>query len=247
MTLRTVTTPYDPQTTAEIQAAVATKIGRAYSGWDTVFQTEVNRIIDNSGEYITKRFGHEPWMLHELSLSLAASTATLTLAAAARQVMTIVETYDGTTRLVTPTTKREYLLAWGAGATSHPWSQQSQPYWFLDGMDDSNPPLQQWKRVPTPDKAITATALVRPYLTLRSTTGDTQYTHLPAHAAAALMEYVYEKVLMFMGDYEQAAQHKRSMEDEIAANLIADAPEGAWETAREVGYPSWAHTEMGGP
>jgi len=244
VTLRTIDTPFDPETNAELQAKIGTYLGTTWANLPTVLQTEYQRIIDASAEYLSKRFGHEPWMIHEEDLALAADTATLTLAAECRHVLTLIETYDGKTRTVQPTTKREWMLAWGTGADSHPWSTQTRPYWFFDGMDDSNPPLQQWKRVPTPDKAITGTALYRPYLTLRGSSGDTQYSHIPANAAMAQEDYILARVEKQAKNFDKAGVHKQFMEDEISAIQVADNPEGAWETAREVEAPGWVGQEM---
>ena len=249
MTPRTITSPYDPQTQAEMRAWIGTALGQTYANMDTALQTEVDRIIDASGEYITKTMRHEPWALHEIaSQTLASGTATVTLAAAVRHVVVINETYDSITRNVRPSSKMEYMQAWGDGSTTHPWAtSQSSPRWFFDGMDDSNPPLQQWKRVPTPDKAITYTVLARPYMTLMGTTGDTQYTHLPANAAQALKDYCMEKVAILQRDWEGATFFKRSLEDEIAVNNIGDNPEGAWEGARLMQVPEDYLIEMDGP
>lgn len=247
MTLRTVTSPYDPQTLSEIRDQIAAYKGIAWANLSTTIQTVYGRIIDASADYISKRFGHEPWATLEESLSLASGTAVLSLSAAARTVIVIIETYSGQTRTVNPTTKREYMLAWGSGATSHPWSLQTEPRWMFDGMTNDNPPRQQWKRIPTPDAAITGTALCRPYFTARGTTGDTQYVHLPATAEVAMMDYILEKIEKYDRNWQAMAAHKASLEDELRATQGVDDPEGAIETAREVNYPDWAWTEMEGP
>lgn len=248
MTLRTVTSPYDLQTLGEIRDQLGTYLGTAWANIPTAAQTVYGRIIDASADYLSKRFGHEPWCTAEESLSLAADVAILSLSAKTRHVITIIETYDSKTRVVTPTTKREWRLAWGrGGASSHPWDDQTVPHWFFDGMTDDNPPRQQWKRAPTPDKAITGTADVRPYFTLVGTTGDTQYTHLPATAATALMDYVFEKVEKFGRNWDAMAAHKASFEDELAATEMSDNPEGGIEAGRLVEPPESFNMEMGGP
>lgn len=245
MTLRTITSPYDQHTLAELQAHIGTYLGTAWASLSSAAQTAYQRIIDSSAEYLTKRFAHEPWMMHELSLSLASGTAILTLGAACRHVVRIIETYSGDTRVITPTTKAEFYEAWGTdGASAHPWSTQTTPRWFLDGMTGDNPPQQQWKRVPTPDAAITGTALVRPYLTLLSGSGDASYTHIPANAATALTDYILHRVELYRKNWEPATAHKGALEDEIATLNIADNPDGAYEATRSVEVPGWFSREM---
>lgn len=245
MTLRTITSPYDQHTLAELQAHIGTYIGTAWASLASATQTAYQRIIDSGAEYLTKRFGHEPWMMHELSLSLASGTAVLSLGAACRHVVRIIEVYDGKTRNARPTTKAEYLEAWGTeGVTEHPWNTQTQARWFLDGMTDDNPPQQQWKRVPTPDKAITGTAMVRPYLTLLTGSGDASYTHIPANAATALTDYILQRVELYRQNFQSAQAHKGALEDEIATLNISDNIDGAFEATRFVETPSWVSREM---
>ncbi len=92
MTLRTITSPYNPLTQALMRGYIGTALGQLYASMDSVLQTEVDRIIDASAEYVTKRFGHEPWTMHEIaSATLASGTAVAEFAAAVRQVITIIE------------------------------------------------------------------------------------------------------------------------------------------------------------
>ncbi len=247
MTLRTITSPYDNETLTEIRNRVATKIGIAYANWDPNFATAVNRYIDASAEYLAERFPDAWWLMQEESLSLASGTATLSLSSAARSVIIIIETYDGSTRTVKPATKRGFYEAWGAGATTHPWNSQTEPHWLIDGVTSDNPPKIQLKRVPTPDAAVTGTALCRPYMTLRDTTGDASYTHIPANAAEALFEYVMSKVHAYRSEYDKAQFHKGALEDEIRTLQIGNDPEGGMEAARIVDAPDDFYSEMAGP
>jgi len=244
MTLRTITSPYDLQTLAEIRGTVAVQIGRAYDDWDTTFQTEVNRIIDGSFEYLIKRFGHEPWFQIEDSLSLASGTAILTLSASVRHVILITETYESTTRVADMTTKRDWMMQWGHGFDTHPWSTQEDPHWFYDGMTGDNPPQQQWKRVPTPNQTVTGTALCRPYLTLLGTTGDTQYTHVPANAATAATDYILYRVSKLKQNWEAMQVHKAAMEDEMNALDVADNPDEGHEGPVTIDLPTVFKKEM---
>lgn len=246
MTQRTITSPYDPETLAEIQARIAAHLNVSSwsAGLSSAHQTSFQRIIDASADYLVRRYGHEPWMLHELSVSLAANTATAEIDYLVRQLVLINETYSSTTRVATPTTKREYMLAWGSGATTHPWNTQTEPRWYYDGMSADNPPKQRWTRVPTPDKAVTAAFLVRPYMTLLSTSGDQTYTHIPAEHAEQLFHWILYKVSLENKSYDEAQIQKAAMEDEMQATLVNSAPEGAVETAREVGVPDFIWREM---
>lgn len=246
MTLRTIGSPFDPETLSELQAKIGTYKGVLWARMSSAQQAAYQRIIDASAEYLTKRFGHEPWMQHEEALSLSSGTSTFSLSAAARHVITIVETYAGRTRLAGVTTKQEWLKAWGSGAATHPWSAQETPYYFFDGMTADNPPRQQWKRVPTPDAAVTGTILVRPYLTLREAGGDSdkENTHIPANAAQAQADYILYRVDKHDKNFESSAFHKQAMEDEISAIQVADNPEGGIEAPRQVDVPAYVYREM---
>lgn len=244
MTLRSVTTPYDPKTYAEYQGKIAALIGVPVASWSTAAATEFNRSIEDAHERVTKKYGHEPWTQQELSGSLASGTATVVMPAYVRTLIEITETYGGVTRIGRKTTKRDYFAAWNSGATSHPWNSQQTPYWFFDGPSDDSPPRAQWKRVPTPDAAITYSILLRPYLSL---VGTDSYGHIPAFATAAIDDFVCFRVLMILGMTERAAMFKSSFEDEMNENTKNDTPDGAWEAAREIEAPTWVFSEMGGP
>lgn len=243
MTLRTITSPYDSLTISEIQAEIGTYVGIAWADLDSSFQTVASRIIDASAEYLAKRFGNQPWMMHEESISLANGVATLTLSAAARHIMRLYETYDGTTRLVTPATKKDYFDAWGSGATTHPWNLQTDPHWIIDGMTSDNPPQIQLKRFPTPAATLTGSALVRPYMTLRADSGDQTYTHIPPDAQTAQMDWILARIDKHRKEWEGASAHKQWMEDEIRTQEVNDTEEG-WEAPTVIGEPGWTHSEM---
>lgn len=244
MTLRTATTTLDPLTLAEWRNTIATWLGISYANIDTSAQTELNRMIDEAHEYISQRFGHEPWTMREKSLSLASGTGTLSMDADVRHVILITETYSGSTREAILTTKADYLAAWGEGFDTHPWNGQTEARWFFDGMTSDNPPQQQWRRVPTPDGAVTGTALVRPYFTLLGTTGDTQYTELPPHAVSALREHLRALWALFERNYEAYGIHRQAREEQLAAMAQSDNPAGAVEQPIEITTPSVFRKEM---
>jgi len=245
MTLRTVTTALDPLTLTEWRSTLAAWIGETYSGLAATAKTELNRYIDEAHEYITERWGHEPWTQREASLSLASDVAVLALAVDVRQVILITEVYNSDTRVADLTTKRDWMMAWGTGGfTSHPWSTQEEPHWFFDGMDDSNPPKQQWKRVPTPDAAVTGTVLFHPYFTLLTGSGDAQYSELPPHAVAPLRETIRLKWARFTRDTEGIQLATQAREDELAAVDVADNPKEGHEGPITIDLPNVFKSEM---
>lgn len=244
MTLRTISTPLDPLTLTEWRDTVAGWCGVAYANIDSAAQTELNRYIEEAHDYISKRFGHEPWTMQEWSVSLASGTATFTLDAAVRTVMTITESNGTTTRVVQPATKREYLEAWGSGAQTHPWNSQTDPHYLFDGVDNSDPPVQQWKRVPTPDTALTITVLGRPYFGLIA---SENYTHLPAGVTKELRHHIRAEWAAYKSDYDKAEREMRLAEHYISATQVNDIPEGGVEAARVVDTPDDFYREMGGP
>jgi len=241
--IRTITSPYDPQTLTELQTFIATYVKTAWASLDSNLQTIYQRFIDDGFEYLTKRFGHEPWMQHRESFSLASGTAEFSPSVACRLVMRLTETYDSNTRLVRIATWKDYDEAWGAGAASHPWNSQTAPVYVYAGMSTDNPPKQRWLRFPTPDAAVTGSVLCRPYLTLIGSSGDQTYTHMPPNAAVALTDYVKMRVNHFNKNYEAAAMDKQILEDEIHVNY-EDNQLGAAELPFEVGTPSWVDGEM---
>jgi len=244
MANRTITTPFDPETQAELRLNIALHRGySAFSDFDSNIQTVYDRIIDSSAEYLSQRFGHEPWMLLQVSISLAADANNYTFPATCRQVVEIIDTYDGKTTKARMASLRMWMEQW-AGQDSHPWDNQREPYWFFESMSDDNPPQQVWRRVPTPDQAVTGTALVRPYLTLRGTTGDNLYTHIPANAAMAQMDYIKSQVDLHSKDFEGFQAHKASMEDHIAALNVADNPDRGHEGPIHVQLPGQFVSEM---
>ena len=245
MTLLTVTSPYDPLTLTEIRNEIAVEIGLPYASWDPTLQTSINRVIDSSAEFVVKTMGYPEWAIHEESISLAANVAVLSLSAVARHVVTIQEVYDGVTRTVNPTTKKDYLERYGsAGGTSDPWNDQAAPKWFQDGRTGDAPPQIQLKRAPTPAKALTGTALVRPLLTIRSTVADdTEYGHMPAEAQEMMMSYIKRKVALIRKDYEAAGAWGGDMALEQRALEIAETTEG-WEAPSTIDYPNFVDREM---
>lgn len=244
MAIRTVTSPYDHNTLAELQAMIAQYIGRSWSSLDSAAQTVYQRFIDESFEHLTKKFGHEPWMQHRESFSLAASVNEFSPSLVCRVVMRLTETYSGQTRLARIATWKDYDEAWGTGADSHPWNDQTDPVYVYGGMSTDNPPKQRWLRYPTPDAAVTGSVLCRPYLTLIGSSGDQQYTHIPPAAAAALTDLILFKIDKFTKNFTSAQMHKAAAEEEIALNNAHDNPIGAAELPVEIGEPSWVNSEI---
>jgi hypothetical protein len=244
MAIRTIGTPYDHNTLAELQTFIGQYLGVAWSSLATDAQTTYQRFIDESFEHLTKKFGHEPWMQHRESFSLAASVNEFSPSLACRLVMRLTETYGGQTRLVRIATWKDYDEAWGTGADSHPWNQQESPIYLYAGMDTSNPPKQRWLRYPTPDAEVTGSVLCRPYLTLIGSSGDQQYTHIPPAGASALHDLILYKIEKFTKNFAAASVHKSSAEEEIALTNQTDNPIGAAELPVEIGEPSWVTGEM---
>ncbi len=241
MTLRAAATAIAPLTLTNWRDAICGWLGVAYADLGTVAVAEIDRYIDEAHEFISKELGHEPWTKREASISLASGTATFLAAADVRQMIVIVETYAGDTRRVKPTTKEDYLAAWGEGSVAHPWATQKTPLYFLDGMSDANPPVQQWKRVPTPDASVTGTILYRPYF---DTLATGSYSELPASCRSMIREKIRQSWALFTSDYEKASAHRSFLRDEIATHLKSDDTDGAWEAPREVELPDWASREM---
>ena len=137
-------------------------------------------------------------------------------------------------------------MGWGSAAEqTHPWERTaSDPRYFFDGMDTSNPPVMQWKRTPAANAALTITILGRPYFdTLASGT----YTELPTVVVPAIRHHLRLLWAAFEKDYEAAQFEAGLREDAVATAQINDNNEGAHEGSRVVGLPADFHSEMGGP
>ena len=246
MTLRTITSPYDPLTLTEIRNEIAVMVSIPYASWDSTFQTSVNRVIDSSPEFVIKALGFPEWAIHEESISLSASVAVLSLSAASRRLITVQETYDGVTRTVQAVKKKDYNERYGeAGATSDPWNDQDAPKWFQNGRTDDNPARIEIKRAPTPAKSLTGLAFTRPYLTMSTTAADddTSFSHMPAEAQDMAMSFIKRKVNLIRQDYEAAGRWGEDMQLEQRVLEVSEAREG-WEAPRAVDAPDHVAREM---
>lgn len=243
MTLRSSGgSPFDPLTLTEWRNTIATWVGVPYSSQNSSITTELDRMIDEAHDYISKRKGHDPWTQREATFTLAASTATASLGYDVRTLIDIAESYSGNTQLATITTKRDYLLAWGkTPRASHPWDDQNKPYYYFDGMTSDNPPKQQWKRVPTPDATVSVTYVYHPYFELLA---SGSYAELPAHAVAEIRAYIKYRWQMEYGDQQKAMGYKSMLEDELRASSVADDQYGASLHAIGIELPAQFQNEM---
>ena len=215
-------------------------MGVAYASLKTAAKTELDRYIDEAHDYISKRWAHEPWALREWTVSLASGTATFPLAVDVRHIELITES-DGTNKRTTKiVTKADYHRAFDGG-TAHPWDQQDDPRYFFDGMDDSNPPKQQWKRAPKPTAALTLTVVGRPYFGMIGT--DT-YTELPPSTVTELRHHLRMLWAAFRKDDEDMRREQALREDAIRASQVNDNPTGAAEVAIRPDMPAEAYNEM---
>lgn len=233
MALRAVTTPLDPRTQSEWQAHVCEWNGVAYASLKTAAATEVDRIIDEIHFRVLQRHGHEPWGRRVWTLTGSDFTAPSTttglfeLPSDLYQIISIQESESGTGATARFTRMEDWMAA-GAGLTTHPWSNQSEPYYFYKAMSDDNPPVQTWQRIPTPSAAITAmTILGRGYPTLLGTSGDTTYAEIPAAYVREMIHDARSMWAAFQQNYDVVAQETRLREDAVRMTQIADAPDGA--------------------
>lgn len=251
MALKTTSAPLARLTLTQWRDEFVTWLGfNSYTNDLTTAQkTILDRFIDGSHEYVDKRFGHEPWATREQNLSLVDGTATYTLNADMRTVILMTETNTSSiTRRVHVTSKAEWFGRWKGGSETHPWNVQTVPHWFFDGMDSSVPPVQQWKRQPSPDSTVAGTNNVtvfyRPFYNLLATSGQDSYTDLPANAIDAIHMRLLHKWSLWQKDWPAAAQYKAAMDEEIAANAIADNRPDASEELFGIGMNDDLITEM---
>lgn len=250
MVLKTTTTPLARLTQTQWRDEFVTWLGlNSYTNDLSAAQkTDLNRYIDASHEYVDKRFGHEPWAMREQTLSLVDGTATYALRADTRTIMLITEVNTSSiTRRVHVTSKKEWAGKWKGGSETHPWNVQTVPHWFLDGMDSSQPPVQQWKRQPSPDSTVAGTNNVtvyyRPYYNLLGS-GEDSFTDLPANAVEAIRMHLLYKWAVRNKEWADAAQYKAAREDEIGAEAIADNKPDASEELFGIGMNEDLTTEM---
>ena len=250
MSLRGVTATLDPRTLTEWRNAICTKFGVAYASLSTAIQTELNRMIDETHDWVSKKYGHEPWARRVWTLSgtdfTAPSTTTglFTLPVDCRHIMKIQESETGT-GAVGRMTKMEYWMAAGEDLAAHPWSNQSQPYYFFKAMSDDNPPAQTWQRVPTPSSTFTTMTIIgRGLFDLLGTSGSSQYTEMPPDRTAEAWHYLAARWYSFREEYDKAAIEMQLAEKAIVDTMINDAPDGA-EVQIRPAPPAEFFDEMG--
>jgi hypothetical protein len=233
MALRAVTTALDSLTLTEWRNTLATWFGVAYADLDSDVQTELNRLIDEAHDWVSKIYGHERWSRRVWTVggsdftAPSTSTGLFDLPADCRQIISIQESEDGTGAEGKFTNYESWMQA-GAGTTAHPWDNQSAPYYFFKAMSDANPPVETWQRVPTPATAATAmTILGRPYFTLLGTTGDTQYTELPPQVVPELRHHLRAQWFAFRMEYEKVGIEIQLRDDAVRATQVNSAPSGA--------------------
>lgn len=233
MALRGVTTALDPLTLAEWRATIGTWIGVEYASLSTAVQTELNRLIDEAHDWVSKEYGHEPWGRRVWTVggsdftAPSTSTGLFELPADCRQILAIQESENGTGAFAKFTRFESWMDA-GRETTSHPWTDQSVPYYFFKAMSDDNPPVQTWQRAPVPSAAITAMTIIgRPYFTLLGTTGDTQYTELPAQIVPELRHHLRAQWAASRREYDVMQAEVALRDDAVRATQKNSAPDGA--------------------
>lgn len=243
MALRTTSNPLAPLTHAQWRTTVCAWIGVAYSQQHGDAQAELDRIVNETHDYISKRLGHDPYAKRRWTPSAPSlSDGTFTLASDVRIVRTITESDGSTTRDGAVVTEEDYRAAWGAGHATHPWQSGTVPYYFFEGMTADNPPVQQWKRVPTPTAALTVTVTGYPYFGKGE--NDT-YTELPATLTAESRHHARSRFAAFQRDYATAREEAALRDDCIAASAAKDAPHGLAEVPRMTSPPATFWSELG--
>ncbi len=252
MTLRTVSTPFAPKLLTEWRTWLGTVTGVDYTNLDSAIQTEFQDLVDEAHEWVDKTYGHQAWTMREWSVGGSTISApsttdgTFLLPADCRHPIMFQEseTGVGTTGIIT--TKAAWMQA-GAGFTAHPWDNQSHPYYFLDGMDDSEPAQAQWRRVPTPSSSASAfTALGRGYMDIMGTSGNASYQGIPAAIKPELKHHLKMTWFASRGEYDKVTPEAALRDDAVRATQINDAPGGS-ETLIRPEAPQEFFDEMAGP
>ena len=233
MALRAVTAALDPLTLAEWRDRVCFWIGVTYTNLSDIAKTELNRLIDEVHDWVSKEYGHEPWARRVWTIggsdfsSPSTSDGIFTLPADCRHIIRIQESENGT-GVVGNITKMEAWMSVGAGATAHPWNLQDQSFYFFKAMSNDNPPVQTWQRVPTPTTALSAmTILGRGYFTLLTGTGDGSYTEIPAQLVPEMSHHAKALWASYRGDYQKTSAEMSLRNDAVRSTQINDAPDGA--------------------
>ena len=244
MTLRATSTPLDRLSETELRNTVAEWSGIPYADLSTVSQTELNRMIDSTYEYISERSGHFPWAKREYTVALAADVQVLPMPADFRSMKIITETAAGKTSVAYITDKETWRRAWGTiGRVTHPWEDEAIVRWFFDGMDDSAAPLQQWKRHAAPTAAITMMFDYVPYFG----TAASALPEIPAHGMGPITHHLRGLYAAWRRQYDVVKEEFSIREDLLAANQIADDQHGAADIDRIADAPPYFFRELSGP
>lgn len=244
MALRTVTTQMAMPTLANWRDLICSWIGVAYASLDAQAKAEVDRYIDEAHELVSEDMGHYPWAQREWSESLAAGVQTFPLADDVRHVINFEETDGTNTRRVIITTKAEWFAARGDDDGTHPWDLDTTPRYYFDGMDDTDPPLQQWKRHPIPSASLTITVFGRPIF---GTLAGEAFTELPATARPRIRAMIRREWALYERDTEAYAlesAHYDKLKESAQKN---DDLAGAAEVPTWTDMPAEAYSEMEGP
>ena len=227
--LRTTATPLDRLTLQEWRDRIATFIGVTYAATSPAHQTEIGRLIDEAHEFISKALGHRPFLRRTTTLSLVADQELYAMPADFRTVRHVLEGTGTDLRRAILSDEEEYWDHFpnqGSGETGHDWDDQQAPHWIYRGLDDSNPPVHVFQRVPTPTSVEAGTdnvtVVYRPLMELLTTS---TFNELPASLQSAVSSHVLYKWQMFNKNYEQAAAWKQDREEEIARANINDTRE----------------------
>lgn len=245
MTLRTASAPYDQHTLDEWKATIGSWIGVTYANLSSASQTELVRLINDVHEFISQKFGHDPHAKREWTPTAPDTTnGLMTLAVDVRQVEAITETdAAGDRRVVTISTKLDYYAALNnTSGDDEPWTNQETPVYFFDGWDNSDPPAQQWRRVPTPDETVVTKVLGTCYYGVLETDA---YTQLPPSFVPAIRDFIRSEWSAFTKNKEDADFYEARAERKVADLSKNDVNEGNVGVSRVVGLPDDFHTELG--
>jgi len=252
VTLRTVSTPLDPILLTEWRTFIGIAVGVDYTNMVAGVQAEFQFLLDEAYEWVDKTYGHQEWAQREWRLGAttisAPSTAngTFLLPIDCRHPILFQESENGTGATSNIVTKRQWMAA-GANQTAHPWTDQLYPYYFFDGMDDSEPSQAQWRRVPTPSATIAAfTALGRGYFDIMGTTGNALYQSVPAAVRPEIRHHLKATFYALRSEYDKVGPEMQMRDDAVKATMVNDAPGGS-ETVIYPGPPNEFTREMSGP
>ena len=218
MTTKTTSAPLDRLTRTEWRDAIAFTIGVAWSGLPTTHQTQIDRIINEAHEKLSQMLGHQPWAIRHYSFSTVASQAEYAVPADFRHMLSIVETG-------TDSSKERPFIARDASdyanahdqTDTHPWDVRDKATWFYNGMDDSTPPVQEWKRAPTPTGVFTVETTYRPRFSLLADSGTDQFALLPAELSSSIRHEAASKYFAQTRDFEAANMHRAFRNDDFEA------------------------------